>query len=109
MLLAHCLTLGTALLIGSAAAGAGKTGHGSVRGQTESGSGVFHPDVFSARLSCRPQIALSGTWQFRRDAEDQGKAQRWHEGVGEFAASVQVPGAPQAQGVGTPTAKQKTA
>jgi len=52
---------------------------------------------------------LNGEWSFRRDPKVQGKNEGWHKGEGSFEETVTVPGAPQAQGVGAPTKKQKTA
>lgn len=70
---------------------------------------AFLPDVFSFREPCRPQIDLTGTWEFRRDPDGTGKAEGWHRGDGDFPDSVQAPGAPQAQGFGEPHQYQKTA
>ncbi len=69
---------------------------------------TFVPDVFSHWGGHRARIDLNGTWAFRRDPDDRGKARGWHEGKGEFADTMKIPGAPQAQGFGEPTQVQKT-
>jgi len=71
-------------------------------------SGAFLPDVFSFRYGCfRPQVDLNGTWEFKLDKEGVGTTQGWHEGQGTFDRTIQIPGVPQAQGIGTPNYRQK--
>ncbi|HUT74594.1 MAG TPA: glycoside hydrolase family 2 TIM barrel-domain containing protein [Armatimonadota bacterium] len=70
--------------------------------------GRFITDVFSFRDSLRPQVDLNGAWEFRRDPQDEGCQQGWHEGQGEFAQTITIPGAPQAQGIGEPNQLLKT-
>ncbi len=50
----------------------------------------------------RPAIDLSGAWDFRADPADVGKAERWWEPGVAFEREITVPGAWNAQGVGTP-------
>ena len=69
---------------------------------------TFITDIFSFTDCLRPQIDLNGSWQFRRDPNNIGKIQLWHEGKDEFTDVVKVPGAPQAQGFGKPNYRQKT-
>ena len=71
-------------------------------------SDIFKPDIFSYNLNYRTQIDLNGKWQFRRDPNELGLNQGWHQGSGEFTESINVPGAPQAQGIGSPAARQRT-
>ncbi len=68
----------------------------------------FAPDVFNMHTNGRPQISLDGSWEFRRDPDGVGAEQGWHEGRGEFDRSITIPGAPQAQGIGEPTYRQKS-
>ena len=72
-------------------------------------SECFLPDVFSFRYGCfRPQVDLNGTWQFQLDKEGVGVARGWHEGKGSFDRTIEIPGVPQAQGIGTPNSRQKS-
>ncbi len=87
--------------------GAGATAPTTTTTATRPASG-FVTDIFSCGQSERPQIDLNGRWQFRRDPNDLGKRQGWHEGRGEWTQTVVVPGAPQAQGIGQPHPRQKT-
>ena len=64
-------------------------------------------DIFSFRLPYRPQVDLNGAWEFRLDPEGIGKAQGWPEGQGVFDRTINLPGVPQAQGIGTPNFRQK--
>lgn len=68
----------------------------------------FITDVFSYSHADRPQIELDGTWDLERDPDGKGKAERWHEGEGDFTERIRIPGAPQAQGIGEPHPRQKT-
>jgi len=94
-------------LAGAATAAADETSSAGGRGQGTMGSGMFITDVFSYRGCHRPQLDLSGEWEFRRDADGKGEEQGWHRGEGEFTESVTVPGAPQAQGIGEPHERQQ--
>ena len=72
-------------------------------------SECFLPDVFSFRYGCfRPRVDLNGTWQFQLDKEGVGVARGWHEGKGSFDRTIEIPGVPQAQGIGTPNSRQKS-
>jgi hypothetical protein len=72
-------------------------------------SDAFLPDVFSFRHGCfRPQVDLNGTWEFRIDKEGVGAAQGWQAGREKFDRTIQIPGVPQAQGIGTPNSRQKS-
>ena len=74
----------------------------------EETSAAFIPDVFSFRYGCfRPQVDLNGKWEFRTDKEGFGTAQGWQEGRETFDRTIQIPGVPQAQGIGTPNSRQK--
>ena len=74
----------------------------------EETSSAFITDVFSFRYGCyRPQVDLSGDWEFRLDKEGLGTGQGWHEGRGTFDRTIKIPGVPQAQGIGTPNLRQK--
>lgn len=68
----------------------------------------FITDVFSHSWSYRPQVSLDGWWSFQRDPEGVGRELGWHEGRGVFPQRVTVPGAPQAQGIGEPTHRQRS-
>ena len=75
---------------------------------TEEPSDAFLTDAFSYRYGCyRPQVSLDGEWQFRRDKVNQGKELGFHQGRGEFAQSIKIPGVPQAQGLGETNNSQK--
>ena len=68
---------------------------------------AMQADVFH-RAGHRKCTTLNGTWEFRRDPDDEGSALGWHRGEGEFRDVVRVPGAPQAQGLGEPDRRQRT-
>jgi hypothetical protein len=75
---------------------------------TEEASEAFVTDVFSYRHGCyRPQVSLDGEWQFQRDKENRGNELGFHQGRGEFTQTINIPGAPQAQGLGEPNNTQK--
>ncbi len=97
------------LIVAAAPTYGAETAGGQDVGQGARDATPFLPDVFSYRLAYRPQIDLNGKWAFRRDPDGHGTNEGWHTGAGSFADTVVVPGAPQAQGFGKPTAKQKTA
>ena len=78
------------------------------KNETMAKGSVFLTDVFSYEGTTRPQIDLNGAWEFRRDPDGAGKAERWHEGQGVFTDTVKIPGVPQAQGFGEPTRTQHT-
>ncbi len=81
----------------------------AARPEHESGSSGFLPDVFSFRYACfRPQVDLNGDWEFRIDKDGIGTNQGWHEGREKFDRTIQIPGVPQAQGIGTPNSRQKS-
>jgi beta-galactosidase/beta-glucuronidase len=80
----------------------------SVPSDTKPAAGVFLTDIFSHRDNDRPQIDLNGTWEFRRDGAGKGVEEGWHKGKGQFADRIRIPGAPQAQGIGEPNARQKS-
>ena len=67
----------------------------------------FLVDIFSFRLEYRPQVDLDGAWEFRIDKEGVGKAQGWQQGKGTFDRTIDIPGVPQAQGIGAPDLRQK--
>jgi beta-galactosidase len=71
------------------------------------GQDPFIPDVFS-RESGREDIDLGGTWEFRRDPRGIGEDRGWHEGRGKLDKTMEVPGAPQAQGHGRASRFQRT-
>jgi beta-galactosidase len=76
--------------------------------ERETNSGDFIPDVLSFRYGCfRPQVDLNGEWEFKIDKEGIGAIQGWHEGHGTFDRTIQIPGVPQAQGIGIPNLRQK--
>jgi len=79
-----------------------------IRSEGTGEGGPFVADVFSFGESHRVQIDLNGVWEFRRDPDDRGKEQGWHEGRGEFAETLKIPGAPQAQGFGEPNDRQRS-
>jgi hypothetical protein len=54
----------------------------------------------SGEAADRPQMDLSGPWEFRLDPLDVGRSERWFEGRVSFGRTVNVPGAWNAQGVG---------
>jgi hypothetical protein len=65
-------------------------------------------DPFSYRYGCyRPQISLDGEWQFQRDKENRGTELGYHQGRADFADKINIPGVPQAQGLGEPNQWQK--
>ena len=68
---------------------------------------AFLTDIFPVQGSSRPRVDLDGTWEFRRDPENQGESFGWAEGKGSFKETLQIPGAPQAQGIGEPNDSQK--
>lgn len=68
---------------------------------------AFLTDIFPLQGSSRPRVELSGAWEFRRDPENQGERLGWARGEGRFTDTVQVPGAPQAQGIGEPNDSQR--
>jgi len=84
----------------------GRGAAASAPGKMVSGT-MFITDAFSHRGSYRPQLDLNGAWQFRRDEDGQGQTRGWHEGKGLFRDQITIPGAPQAQGIGEPCARQK--
>ncbi len=59
----------------------------------------------STRAVGRPQLELSGAWQFRTDPESRGEGEEWFAGDVEFPREIQVPGAWDAQGVGSATSR----
>jgi hypothetical protein len=76
----------------------------------QAGTGSARPfltDVFSHHLSYRPEVSLDGQWEFRRDKDNQGRAQGWEAGKDTFDQAITLPGAPQAQGIGEPNTRQK--
>lgn len=70
-------------------------------------SPAFLPDPFPTHSSLRPEVDLSGKWQFRRDPAERGVELGWHRGEGRFCQELVVPGTPQAQGIGKPNGFQK--
>jgi beta-galactosidase len=95
-------------LAGALALMAGPLGGAMSDAQAEAGAArPFLTDVFSHHLSYRPQVSLDGQWEFRRDQENQGRAQGWEAGKGSFDQTITLPGAPQAQGIGEPNTRQK--
>ena len=68
----------------------------------------FITDIFSHNWSYRQQIDLGGKWQFRRDPNEIGIKEEWNQGKNEFTETVNIPGAPQAQGIGSPGTRQRT-
>lgn len=68
----------------------------------------FLTDVFSLNWEYRKNISLDGTWEFCRDPNNAGKEMGWHKGKSIFSDKIIIPGAPQAQGYGKPTYRQKT-
>ena len=46
------------------------------------------------------RMSLDGSWNFRLDPEDKGKAKRWFEGAGTLKDLIKVPGCWQGQGFG---------
>jgi hypothetical protein len=48
----------------------------------------------------RPSLDLCGAWEFRQDAQDVGKAEKWYAPGTAFEREIAVPGAWNAQGVG---------
>jgi len=101
------LVLG-ALLTSASAGSEDQATMTSAKDKRAKNGGPFIPDIFSHHRSDRPQVDLNGAWGFRRDPDDKGKAEGWHQGKGRFADHVTIPGAPQAQGIGKPTKVQKT-
>ncbi|MBU7003969.1 MAG: hypothetical protein HXS50_00285, partial [Theionarchaea archaeon] len=69
---------------------------------------TFLPDVFPMRGEYRTCIDLNGMWSLRRDPGNVGLGSGWHEGRGKFRQKMEVPGVPQAQGVGEPATNLKT-
>lgn len=69
---------------------------------------AFIPDVFPPRCEHRPRIDLNGRWALRIDSTGIGVEEGWHQGRGRFRQSMEVPGVPQAQGLGRPTRELKT-
>lgn len=67
----------------------------------------FLVDIFSFRLNYRPQVDLNGVWEFKIDKDGAGRTQGWQEGKGTFDRTIDIPGVPQAQGIGTPNSRQK--
>jgi hypothetical protein len=68
---------------------------------------AFLTDILPLQGSSRPRVDLSGPWEFRRDPENQGERLGWARGEGRFTETLQVPGAPQAQGIGEPNDSQR--
>ncbi|MHC4123293.1 MAG: glycoside hydrolase family 2 protein [Planctomycetota bacterium] len=101
-----CLILITAISATITSVAATKTDPCEMQGPENTAE--FIPDVFSLNWGYREQIELNGIWEFRRDANGEGKNLGWHEGKGKFADSMTIPGAPQAQGFGEPHKCQKT-
>jgi len=55
----------------------------------------------------RPTMSLNGPWQFRLDPADAGEKEQWFDAKAPFDATIQVPGAWDAQGFGAETPKLK--
>lgn len=55
--------------------------------------------------SGRPTIPLDGAWQFRLDPKEEGEKEQWFDAKVPFDATIQVPGAWDAQGFGSETPK----
>lgn len=55
----------------------------------------------------RPTLSLDGAWQFRLDPNDAGEKEQWFDAKAPFDATIQVPGAWDAQGFGAETPKLK--
>jgi len=53
----------------------------------------------------RPRLSLDGTWQFKLDPGESGEKARWFSETVPFEGRIKVPGAWDAQGYGTETAK----
>lgn len=92
----------------TAASGAATQRTNNASPNAEETSPAFLTDAFSYRFGCyRPQISLDGAWQFRRDRENQGISLGFHEGREEFPQTINLPGVPQAQGLGVSNGYQK--
>ena len=59
----------------------------------------------TASAAGRPTLPLDGAWQFRLDPSDAGEKEQWFDAKAPFDATIQVPGAWDAQGVGAETPK----
>ncbi len=53
----------------------------------------------------RPSVDLDGAWSFRMDPGNVGEKERWFASSADFADTIQVPGAWEAQGFGAETEK----
>jgi hypothetical protein len=60
----------------------------------------------SGEAAERPQMDLSGPWEFRLDPLDVGRSERWFEDRAPFGRTVNVPGAWNAQGAGFESEEQ---
>ncbi|HPS55144.1 MAG TPA: hypothetical protein PLP05_06075, partial [Sedimentisphaerales bacterium] len=67
----------------------------------------FVVDVFNDMGDCRELLSLDGKWEFKIDENNSGKDLNWHNGQGTFDATIHIPGAPQAQGIGEENEKQQ--
>ncbi len=101
--LVFCLSLTSTVVAASS-----ERGIPSTAPDAQAGGERFFTDVFSYRNSHRLQIDLNGSWEFRRDRDDTGRQKGWHAGREAFDQKIRIPGAPQAQGIGEPTVRQKT-
>ncbi|MBL9135658.1 MAG: hypothetical protein JNK85_07315, partial [Verrucomicrobiales bacterium] len=62
--------------------------------------------IAAAAPADRPSLDLSGNWEFRVDAADEGRTAQWFKPGTPFPRTLRVPGAWNAQGIGFPTAEQ---
>ena len=90
------------------AASPGQTAPATSPGGGSDGGEPFLTDIFSHRDTHRVQVDLSGAWEFRRDPDGTGRQKGWNAGRDAFSEKTTIPGAPQAQGIGGPTPRQKS-